>query len=72
VSVRGAFDPWLSGIALLVLAVVGLAIRRRFEAREDEGPPPAGPGARAPDSDPGAGAPRPPDPSAAKETRPPG
>jgi len=39
-EVRGAFDPWLSGAALVVLAVLGLWIRRKFERREPDGPPP--------------------------------
>lgn len=49
-QVRGAYDPWLSGAALLVLAVLGLWIRRKFENRDADGPPtppPAGPRPRA-------------------------
>ena len=39
-EVRGPYDPWLSGAALLVLALLGLWIRRKFEKREPDGPPP--------------------------------
>ncbi len=39
-EVRGAYDPWLSGAALVVLALLGLWIRRKFERREPDGPPP--------------------------------
>jgi len=42
-EVRGAYDPWLSGAALVVLAVLGLWIRRKFERREPDGPPPPTP-----------------------------
>jgi hypothetical protein len=51
-QVRGAYDPWLSGAALLVLALLGLWIRRKFEKRDDDGPP-----AVPPDRPPGGSAP---------------
>jgi len=39
-EVRGAYDPRLSGAALVMLALLGLWIRRKFERRESDGPPP--------------------------------
>jgi MYXO-CTERM domain-containing protein len=41
--VSPAWDPWLSGIALAVLAALGLWVRRRFENRDDDGSLPTPP-----------------------------